>query len=318
MTDAQLVLGRLTEDSFLGGRVNISHRLAEAAIEEKIARPMGLDLLDAAAGVVRIATAHMVAAIELNSVRRGYDPRDFHLVAFGGAGPLFAGDIARELSIRGTIVPRFPGIVAAMGLLASDVVHASSVSLVRLLAGVPFGELADRFGDMEAKAVTQLRSEGFGEPDTILRRYAECRFAGQGYEIRVPAGSGPIDELWIAELAAAFHDEHRREYSHDFPDGAVELVTIGVEAVGLLDAIDLSRLPSNGRVARSPRTRDVWFEETGCMVATTTHMREDLTAGARVAGPALIAQEDSTVLVPPGSQAMTDPAGNILISEAAE
>src|SRR5439155_13247175 len=178
VTDAQLVLGRLSEEAFLGGRVAISHQLAAQAITDHIANPLGMRLVDAAAGIVRIATAHMVGAIELNSVRRGYDPRDFRLVAFGGAGPFFAGDISRELSIAGTLIPRFPGIVAAMGLLSSNVVHAYSTSFVETMGSIPGGVLAKRFSDIEAKATRQLRAEGFASSTILLRRYAECRYAG--------------------------------------------------------------------------------------------------------------------------------------------
>lgn len=316
VTDAQLVLGRLSEEAFLGGRIAISRALAERAIDERIAKPLGLTLVEAAAGIVRIATSHMVAAIELNSVRRGYDPRDFRLVAFGGAGPLFAGDISHELGIPGTIIPRFPGIVAAMGLLTSDVVHAFSASFIQALDSVTPAELGARFAAIEKAATDQLGAEGFPAAAVVLRRYTECRYAGQGYEVRVDGSPGPIDDRWIAALAVAFHREHAREYSHDFPHGTVELVTIGVEAVGALDRVDLMQLAIDGHHAVGQSHREVWFEEAGAMLKTAIHARQELGRGARLNGPALIEQEDSTVLIPPGSMAETDSAGNILISDS--
>jgi N-methylhydantoinase A/oxoprolinase/acetone carboxylase beta subunit len=314
VTDAQLVLGRLSEEAFLGGRVAISHRLAARAITDQVATPLGLSLVDAAAGIVRIATAHMVGAIELNSVRRGFDPRDFQLVAFGGAGPFFAGDISRELSIPGTLIPRFPGIVAAMGLLSSNVVHAYSTSFVDTVANIPPSVLAKRFHAMEAKATAQLASEGFTSSTIQLRRYAECRYAGQGYEVRVDADTGSVDEQWVRRLVSAFHQTHAREYSHEFPEGTVELVTIGLEAVGLLQPLEITQLRTDAQRPPYARTRDVWFEEMAGMVPTRIYSRYELPAGAQITGPALIEQEDSTVLVPPMGRAVTDASGNILIT----
>jgi len=314
VTDAQLVLGRLSENALLGGRLTISARLAGEAIIERIARPFGLGLLEAAAGIVRVATSHMVGAIELNSVRRGYDPRDFTLVAFGGAGPLFAGDISRELSIPGIVVPRFPGILAAMGLLSSNVLHAYSTSIVRTVVDIPHDLLEERFRALEARALIQLSEEGFSQPSVVLKRYAECRYTGQGYEVRVEAQPGPVDVPWIETLVEAFHSAHEREYAHKFQEGKVELVTVGLEAIGLLQPLRLPEMADDGRRSIPVGKRPVWFEEASDMVSTTIHARHSLGRGAILEGPALVEQEDSTVLIPPGTTALTDSAGNITVS----
>ena len=314
VTDAQLLLGRLSEDRFLGGRVPISKALAAEAILKRIAQPLGLDLIEAAAGIVRVATSHMVGAIELNSVRRGYDPRDFRLVAFGGAGPLFATDIARELSIPGILVPRFPGILAAMGLLSSNVLHAYSTSVVQDVAKVTHGALEARYRALESRAMAALEGEGFPRSKVTLQRYAECRYVGQGYEVRVDAEQGPVDERWLHRLIEVFRNAHAREYAHDFLGGPVELVTAGIEAFGLLQPLELPETEPYEERSTALRERSVWFEEARQIVPTAVHARQALATGTLLMGPALVEQEDSTVLVPPGCKAETDSAGNMLIA----
>jgi N-methylhydantoinase A/oxoprolinase/acetone carboxylase beta subunit len=315
VTDAQLVLGRLSESSFLGGRMRISRELAEHAIEEQIAAPLGLSLSEAAAGIVRIATSHMTGAIELNSVRRGYDPREFALVAFGGAGPMFAPDIATDLQIPDIVAPRFPGIASAMGLLGTDVVHTYPGTVVSLLTAVSHYELQRRFDAMEEQARTQLEADGFASEDTSVRRFTECRYAGQGYEIREEAPLGTVDDAWVAEVTERFHQIHEREYAHAFRESEVELVNIGVTGMGRIVAPEVPELePAPDDSAPEPHgERDVWFEGPG-MTASRIYDRTALLAGHRLAGPAVIEQEDSTVLVPPEWEARVDRAGNIVIS----
>ena len=315
ITDGQLVLGRLTESSFLGGRMPISRELAEQAVEEQIAKPLGLSVVEAAAGIVRIATSHMTGAIELNSVRRGYDPREFALVAFGGAGPMFAPDIATDLQIPDIVAPRFPGIASAMGLLGTDVVHTYPGTVVSLLAAVSHDELQRRFDAMEAQAQQQLEVDGFAPEDSSVQRFTECRYAGQGYEIRAEAPLGTVDTAWVSEVAERFHQAHEREYAHAFRESEVELVNIGVTGMGRIVASEVPELESapDGSPAGVAGERDVWFEGPG-MTASRVYDRATLLAGHALVGPAVIEQEDSTVLVPSGWHARVDRAGNIVIS----
>jgi N-methylhydantoinase A/oxoprolinase/acetone carboxylase beta subunit len=315
VTDAQLVLGRLSESAFLGGRMPISRLLAERAIEEQVAAPLGLSITEAAAGIVRIATSHMTGAIELNSVRRGYDPREFALVAFGGAGPMFAPDIATELQIPDIVAPRFPGIASAMGLLGADVVHTYPGTVVSLLANVSHDDLQRRFDAMEQQARRQLEADGFDLSDTSVQRFTECRYAGQGYEIRDEAPLGTVDDAWVAEVTERFHQVHEREYANAFRDSEVELVNIGVIGVGRIVEPEVPEV----RAARAGSTpeptgeRDVWFEGAG-VTASRVYERALLLAGHGIGGPGVIEQEDSTVLVPPGWHARVDLPGNIVIS----
>jgi N-methylhydantoinase A/oxoprolinase/acetone carboxylase beta subunit len=318
VTDAQLVLGRLSEESFLGGRMSVSRDAAEVAIRTQIAEPLGMTVEEAAAGIVRIATAHMTQAIELNSVRKGFDPREFALLAFGGAGPVFAPDIASELEIPDIVAPRYPGIASAMGLLGSDMVHDFRGTVVAVLGALDHDALELRFKEMETQAREQLVRDGFADGDTRVTRYLECRYAGQGYEIRYDAPEGTVDADWVEAARQGFHRVHEREYAHAFEESEVELVNVGVEGVGRIPEIEPPQLGiANGTPAAPTGRRDVWFEDAGAMVAADVYARSQLLAGHEITGPAVIEQEDSTVLVPPNLTGRVDRAGNIVISRAA-
>jgi N-methylhydantoinase A/oxoprolinase/acetone carboxylase beta subunit len=313
VTDAQLVLGRLDEKSFLGGRMTISLERAARAVEENVARPLSLSLEDAAAGIVRVATSHMIDAIELNSVRKGLDPRDFALVAFGGAGPLFAPDIARELAIPAIVAPRFPGIASAMGLLGSDVVHTYSVSLIKPLTKAAQAQMEAAYTELEAQALAQLARDGFEREAMSVERYAECRYAGQGYEIRVAAPTGLAAAEWVAAIAEAFHAAHEREFAHAFRDARIEIVNVGLHGRGHLAGVRLERLPTAAEPPHAAGQRDVWFDGHG-MARTPVFDRASLHSGHLLDGPALIEQEDSTVLIPPSLAGRVEAEGSIVIS----
>jgi N-methylhydantoinase A/oxoprolinase/acetone carboxylase beta subunit len=316
VTDAQLLLGRLSETSFLGGRMPIRRDLAEKSIATKVAEPLGLGVMEAAAGIVRIATSHMTSAIELNSVRRGYDPRDFALVAFGGAGPLFAPDVAYDLQIPTIIAPRYPGIASAMGLLATDVVHYYSVSVVSLLSSIDTQRLGALIAEMESQASKQLAADGFSGDQQVIPRYAECRYAGQGYEIRIEVPNGEVTSGWLSEVASLFHKAHEREYSHAFPESEVELVNIGVAGVAAIQSLTMPTLEAAppGSAPQPVGTRQVWFERLGQTAETNVFRREDLLANHVLKGAALVEQEDSTVHIPPRWQGKVDSIGNVVIT----
>jgi N-methylhydantoinase A/oxoprolinase/acetone carboxylase beta subunit len=313
VTDAQLVLGRLEAASFLGGRMEISHELAVRAVEEHVAGPLGLSLEQAAAGIVRVATSHMIDSIEVNSVRRGYDPRDFALVAFGGAGPLFAPDIARELELPSIVAPRFPGIASAMGLLESDVVHHASRTLIGPLLGLGASTLEAAYAALEEAAERQLHADGFPAGERAVQRVAECRYAGQGYELSVAAPPGPVDDRWLAAVAEAFHAGHEREFAHALRDAVVEVVTVGVRGIGRLARVPTRELAAANGPAQPTGERRVWFEDGGWREQTPVFARDALLAGHELTGPAIVEQEDSTIVVPPGLVGHVDIAGAIVI-----
>ena len=316
-TDAQLVLGRVDPHAFLGGRMRLDLAKAREAIERELCSRLNVSVEDAALGAIRILTHSMVQAIELNSVRKGLDPRDFALVAFGGAGPLFACDIARELSIPVVVVPPNPGLTSALGLLATDLAYEfSQTELVRASQLDPARILA-RFRTLERRAAGQLTEDRIAPEQMTFSRTADCRYVGQGYEIRTPVPDGDHADLG-ARIAAAFNAAHQREFGRHFADKDVEIVNIAVRGIGRTQPLRLARLPRGGTAppdAALVGTRPVVFESgEGWQRLPTPHFdRARLLAGNQIVGPALLLQADSTVPIPPGVTAQVDDVGNLIM-----
>jgi 5-oxoprolinase (ATP-hydrolysing) len=315
-TDAQLVLGRLRPDrGLLGGAMGLDLELAERAMRG-VAERLGMTVEEAALGALQIQKYGMTQAIELNSVRRGYDPREFTLVAAGGAGPLFACDIALELEIPRVLVPAHPGIVAATGLLATDLQHELVATERHQLKTLDPGRIELRYEELVVQALAQLDAEGVPEERRLVRRLADCRYAGQGYEVRFDVPDGPVDEAWASELAERFHRAHDAEYGHRF-DAQIEIVNVRVLAVGRVDELDPGELAAGDGDPSGARTieRDVVFDVDGQAERRPTpfYERERLRAGDRIEGPAVIEQYDSTTVVPPGLVAEIDRSGNVVI-----
>jgi N-methylhydantoinase A/oxoprolinase/acetone carboxylase beta subunit len=313
-TDCQLVLGRLDPGGFLGGRLKLDPSLAFRAVESKLGKPLGMSVEAAALAATRILTHSMVQAIEVNSVRKGYDPREFALVAFGGAGPFFACDIGRELSIPVVIVPPAPGLTSALGLLTSDIAYDFSTTQIQNLSSPDLKRLAAAFAELEGRALEQLRRDRIGAERIAVMRHAECRYAGQGYELRVNAAVGPVNEDFVARLKSAFHAAHEREYGRHFPDKDVELVNLRVVGVGRIPDIAPPRVAQGGETpddaARAGKRR-VLFESGGC--EATIYRRAALKAGNRIDGPAIVQQMDTTTVIPPNVSATVDRHGNLIM-----
>ena len=249
-TDCLVALGLIDPASFLGGRIPLRSELATAAIAERLAKPLNQSVDEAALGAIKILTHNMVQAIEINSVRRGYDPRDFALVAFGGGGPLFACDIARELGIPAVVIPTAPGLTSALGLLTTDVAYEQSRTTMQFVSTADIARLAAAYSELEADLREQLVADGFDDNDIRLVRFADCRYRGQGYELRTPAPSGAIDRDFLNRLARAFGAEHRRIYNHEYADRDVQIVNIRVVGTGAIPPL----APKRAR-ARAPKSR---------------------------------------------------------------
>jgi 5-oxoprolinase (ATP-hydrolysing) len=312
-TDAQLLLGRLRPDrGLLGGEMALDLELARGAME-KVAGALGVDVEEAALGALQIQKFGMAQAIELNSVRRGYDPREFTLVAAGGAGPLFACDIARELEIPRVLVPPHPGITSATGLLATDLQHEFVATERHTLKTLDRERLAARFKELSAQAIEQLETDRVPEDRRLIRRLADCRYAGQGYEVRFDVPAGAIDDAWVEELKEAFHQAHEREYGHRF-DAEIEIVNVRVLGIGRIEELKWAEAETGG-AAEPTVEREVVFDVGGQpeRLPTPFYDRDQLRAGSRIEGPAIIEQYDSTTVVPPGLTAEIDGFGNIVI-----
>ena len=334
ITDANLVLGRLNPDYFLGGEMTLDVDAAAAGIRERCAEPLGLDPIEAANGIIEIANATMINALRLVTVRRGNDPRELTMVAFGGAGPLHANRLCMEMGIPTLVVPPSPGTASALGLLVTDLRH--EFSRTRVMAadaadtdGTGFTErIRSLFETMEEDGRRTLAREGVAPAAMEFRRGIEMRYAGQSSEVAVtlPPGesdaglAGELDgELDAGALAAAvrrFHAEHERAYGHGYPEQPVELVNFTVTAIGRIARPRLPRIASNGRAVSEARrgTRRVFFSDAADFVETAIYDRARLRAGHVVAGPAVIEEVDSTTLLHAGHRAEVDEFGNLLIS----
>ena len=305
-TDANLVLGRLGEE-LIGGAMTLDRAAAERAIVEHVGEPLGLGLVGAADAIIQVANANMADAMRLISIRRGYDPRDFCLVAFGGAGPLHGAALAEELSIPTVLVPPSPGITSALGCLLVDVRHDLSAMFLAHVGSVDVEALEEEFGKLEAEGRERLEAEGVPEEQMSTQRLVDMRYLGQWRSLTVPV-SAPVD---LADSVARFHAEHERSYNYRRDGAPVEIYRLGLRAVGLTPKPELRRHELNGAGAATRGSRPVHFDTVGGPVETPLYLRSELPAGARVEGPAIIDQFDSTTVVPPGWRAEVDEWLNI-------
>jgi 5-oxoprolinase (ATP-hydrolysing) len=317
VTDAHLVLGRLDPAHLLGGHVGLREELAHGAIE-RLAEQVGLPVLEAAEGVLRIVNHNMVNAIRTKTVEKGIDPREYTLVALGGAGPLHAAEIAELLEIPEIIIPPFPGITSAMGLLTSDLKYDLSSTTFLRSDRASTGDLLGVLDRLESEGQALLLADGF-DPDTIrLVRKLDCRYQGQGYELSVELSPLKSEQLELEQILAAFHQLHEREYGYAFPDNVVEIVTARVTAVGRMPKLHAPG-PAEGLAAeRVPaRTQPVHFRVDGRLESfdTPLYRRDSLAAGLSFEGPAIILQTDSTTVVPLGWAAHVEPSGNLILSQ---
>ena len=316
VTDANVVLGRINPDYFVGGEATLERKLSHAAIEARIAKPLGMTVMEAAAGIIDIVNAHMARILRVVSVARGLDPRDFALIAFGGAGPLHAADLAADLGIPRVIVPEAPGVFSALGLLWADLRADFSGTVRRNVTAGHAAYIQAALGRVESEAQAWLDREKVPAPRRSLVRSAEMRYPLQNYEINVPLPAGKVDAAWIKRATEAFHAAHERLYSYCDRDEQVQLVNIRVAAVGRTDRPKPRLLERGGASAQSAvkGRRKVHFQQAGKFVDCPVYERDRLRAGNRIAGPAVIEQADSTIVVPPSFSATVDAHGRIAMT----
>ena len=317
-TDANVVLQTLNPTHLLGGRMPIRQDLAKASIQ-RLADQLGLGLMETAQGILSVVTANMARAIRVISVQRGHDPRDFTLMAFGGGGPLYAARLAKELDMKRVLVPRNPGILCAMGLLLTDLRADFAATKLLPLAPGSIGEVADGFATLTARAEEWFEHEDIAPANRQLTRTADMRYAGQNYELAVPLPEGPVNAATLDALAAGFEELHRQRYGFIAEGEAVQVVTLRLEATGLVKKAELRRYPDAGPDASGAITgqRPVWFPEAQDFVPTPIYSRDELKPGHRFAGPAIVEQMDTTTVVPPGMSARVDPYLNLILEVVA-
>ncbi|MEO9983436.1 MAG: hydantoinase/oxoprolinase family protein, partial [Nitratireductor sp.] len=318
VTDAQVVLGRLDPEQFLGGDIKIDAALSETAIRDHIAEPLGLSLDDAALGILKIVNNNMALAINANSMAKGVDPRNFTLMGFGGAGPLHAVSLAEAIHAKDIISPVQPGITAATGLLVTDLQYEYTHPLLMVLdnaSDADFKTVNDALDGLMDQAHRQLDADGIPREARRFQRIAECRYVGQGFELRAAMPDGTVDAGNARTIIDSFYDEHKKIYGHAFRDQACELITLRLVATVAVETLALPELSHGGREnpdeARLYSRRTVFDD--GQAHDTPRYQREKLLAGDRVSGPAVVIQHNSTTIVPPGYVAQVMRFGDILI-----
>ncbi len=302
VTDANLVLGRLRPDGFLGGRMTLDGDAAQSAIREKIADPLGLSVEAAARGILTVVDTRMSLAVREVSVAKGHDARDFALVASGGAGPLHAVSVARELSIPKVIVPSFPGTFSAHGMLLADLRHDYVQTMVSPLRDVDHATLNDRYRALEREGIETLATEGLGDAAAVLTRSMDLRYQGQEYTLPVPVPAGALDTPAVERIAKTFHDVHRARYAQSAPGESVELVNLRLRAIGKIAGTMATGSIGRELRAQEIRERTVVFGEDG-PIACPLIERSSLGLGDFVEGPALIEEPVSTTVLHPGTVA---------------
>lgn len=315
VTDANLVLGRLDPGGFLGGRGDVAlDRAAAHKALDALGRQIGLDAEGAALGVIRVVNATMERALRRVSVERGYDPRHFMLLPFGGAGPLHACDLAAALGIRHILAPPFPGVLSAYGMLVADIVSDASQSILQdaevLLADL--APLQRALQGQEERVRNVLAHEGLDAP--LVNAALDLRYRGQSYELTVPLDL-PLDEAALRRAVDGFHQTHEQRYGYAMSAERVQVVTLRVRGSGPGAKPELPREPLGSPDASAARlgAQPVWFDPAG-PTPTPGYDRTRLRPGHRFEGPAVVFQFDATTVVLPGWEARVDEAGNLWLS----
>ena len=310
VTDAQLVLGRLKPGPLAGGR-SLDIGLARAAIEQRIAQPLGLSVDQAAAGIVTLVEQHLFQAVQKISADRGRDPRRFVLVAAGGAGPMHGSSIGRKLGSPTVYVPRLAGAFCALGMLDAPIKHEYSRVVFGKLGPRSDAELRPTLERLERHAMSQLRLDGFSDDEMEVVYELELRHPGQIGAIRVPISRfGPLS---AEAVARDFRAAHQRLYGHIDPNATVELAALFVVGIGRLPRVRLSTFPIKSNTPKPAGERSVYFAQPRARIPTHVYRGTDLTAGAEVRGPAIIEETTTSVVVAPGDICSVDALGNYVL-----
>jgi N-methylhydantoinase A len=316
VTDANVILGRLSPERFLGGEMRLNRDAAESALRERLADPLGVNLERAASGMLQVAISAMANAVRHVTLERGLDPRDFTLVAYGGGGPLHAASVAKELSIRTIIIPQAPGHFSAVGMLMADFRRDYVQTLFARMDDLEMAELEDEFKKLEAEGRNALEASGIPTERIVFERAADMRYVGQEHAVavRVPATMG--DEAARAEIKKLFDDAHELRYSHSAPGESADIVSLRVSAIGRLGKPEFPKIPlgdATPPLAARRATRSVIFEGTGTLEAAVFD-RTKLLQGNVIPGPAIIEEVASTTVVESGDTVTVNAYGHLIMT----
>jgi N-methylhydantoinase A len=313
LTDAYVATGVIDPAYFLGGAIELDAERARDAIAEHVGEPLGMSVHEAAHGILTVNRASMVGAMEEVSTQRGYDPRDYGLIAYGGAGPLVAAELAREMGMDEVIVPPFPGAFCAFGMLRADMRFdyvASYLARLDEIEPALLDRMAGRLAGRAAAALERTNHEG----QRILTRTADLRYVGQNYEVTVPVPDGTIDAAAVAEVVRRFNDEHRRRFGHRKLDEPIEFVSLRLTGVGITEKPPAT-VPDSGRAAVPKGSREI-VTASGERVDVPVYERDGLPIGEKLTGPLIVEEPDSTIVAGPDDTLGADQWGNLRLAIA--
>lgn len=317
VTDANVVLGRLLPGDFLGGAMTLESSAAERVISA-LSERLGLPLLDTAEGVLTILNANMANAIRTRTLQKGIDPRGFALVAMGGAGPLHGAEVAAMLAIPEVIVPPYPGITSAMGLLVTDLKYDAVRTLFQTSGQFNLMRINADLAAMQDDLAERFAADKIAPDDVVYSRIGDLRYVGQGYELKVPIPDGQVDGAAMDAVLAAFHKAHADEYGHAFPQNPVEVVNLRVVGRGTMPRLAPQQVGKSGSLDLALlRHSETVFRVNGTLspYVTAIYQRALLPVGKPFSGPAIVLQKDTTTVVPPGWQAEVHPAGSLILTQ---
>ena len=315
ITDANLVLGYLNPKYFIGGRITIDPRLSEQAISKCVAEPLGMNFQDAVLGIIRVVNVNMEVGLRLSFVEKGLDPRKFALVAFGGAGPLHASRVARNMGIPKVIVPAYPGISSAMGLLQTDVKHQYLQSRMVSLLNLSEEEANGLFDGLVERAREEARNEGFSPNEVELLRQLDLRYPYQGYELTITCPNNTFQEGNKQAIRNEFDGLHKQVYGTSAPEEVPEVVNVRVTSISHVPKLTLPEISAAGLSPEGALAgkRLIRFEEYEDYKETPVYRRAELLTGNRIEGPAIVEQLDSTTVILPRQSATVDRYGSLVI-----
>ncbi|PZR66758.1 MAG: 5-oxoprolinase [Candidatus Dormiibacter spiritus] len=316
VTDADVVLGYLNPSALLGGRFPIDHRLAEQAIADVVARPLNLSVPEAALGIFEIVNRNMANAISEISLERGYDPRDFILVAAGGQGGVHAGELSRELAIPRVIVPTFASTFCAFGALSTDVRHDYRRSFAYRLSDLDLSSLADVLRDMEQAGYADLASEGIEPEKVVVLRQLDMRYAGQVYEVQVDVSGVDWSHVDKGEIEELLHRQHEKEYTYRHQDGIGEVINATVTVIGKLPPVHLPSIEPAGADASHALSgeRPMLFRGFSGYEQCPVYAGAAMQPGNRVCGPAVVEEVNTTIVMFPDFEMELTASGAFLMT----
>jgi N-methylhydantoinase A len=318
VTDANLVLGYLNENYFLGGEMRLDKEAALRAMKERIAGPLGLDTVTAAHGIYKLTNANMADAIRVMSIQKGHDPRSFALVAAGGAGPAHAARLAQMVGLPRVIVPKTASVFCALGMLESDLKHDYVYTFWDFMSKIDLDRLNAEFERLEADGRAALMAEGTAPENIVIERSMDMRYVGQHHEVTIPIPTQRLTPANVPEIARRFHETHQRLFMYHEAEADVETINIRLMAIGVVPKPEIAKLSADGTdpARASKGTRPVFFEECGGFTTTPVFDGAKLAPGMRVPGPAIIEEVTTTTVLIPDWQATVDVFGNLILEKA--